>query len=92
MEDHFGRQIAELRREITPAQIREDTAQNHLDRLFSEMGRLGLRQAGTADAARILGISARQMAKVKPLVSEDHRFVLVVDPRIHKQRQLIRIV
>lgn len=92
MEDHFGRQLAEIRREIATPPIQDKTAQDHLDRLFSEMRRLGLHQVAITDAARILAISKRQMANVKPSIKSDPRFALVIDPKIHKQRHLIRIV
>lgn len=90
------RQMAELRRDISELRreprVRKETAQDHLDRLFSEMRKLGLRQVGVMDAARLIGLSKRQMSNVKPAISEDPRFALVVDPKIHKQRHLIRIV
>lgn len=96
MEDHFGRRLAEAYARIAALEafpeIRAETASDHLDRLFSEMRRLGLRQVSTTDASRLIGISKRQMAKVKPAISDDPRFALVVDPKIHQQKHLIRIV
>lgn len=88
------RDISELRREreIGTPRVRKETAQDHLDRLFSEMRKLGLRQVGVVDAARLIGLSKRQMSSVKPAIYDDPRFALVVDPKIHKQRHLIRIV
>lgn len=71
--------------------LREETAAGHLDRLFSEMRRLNLRQVTTKDAAHLLGISKRQMKDVKPYLAGDSRFVVVKDPH-HKQRHLIRLV
>ena len=71
--------------------LREETAAAHLDRLFSEMRRLSIRQVTTKDAARLLGMSKRQMKDVKSYLAEDSRFVVVKDPH-HKQRHLIRLV
>ncbi|HOO54764.1 MAG TPA: hypothetical protein PLX30_11085 [Methanothrix sp.] len=71
--------------------LREETAAAHLDHLFSEMRRLSIRQVTTTDAARLLGISKRQMKDVKPYLAEDSRFVVMKDPH-HKQRHLIRLV
>jgi len=91
MEDHFGRQIAEMRREMAAPPIRVETATDHLDRLFSEMRRLGLRQTTVRDAATLTGVSKPHMQKLKPYLAADMRFTLMKDPR-RSNRYLIRIV
>jgi hypothetical protein len=81
-----------LARLETPAPaLREETAKDHLDRLFLEMHRLGHKQVRMKDAARILGLSVPQMKNIKPHIGDDARFVIVKDPS-HKQRHLIRLV
>jgi len=70
--------------------LREETAAAHLDRLFSEMKRLRMRQTTTKDAARLLGVSKPLMKKIKPHLADDSRFVVLRDPH-HKQRHLIRL-
>lgn len=81
-----------LARLETPAPaLREETAKDHLDRLFLEMHRLGHKQVRMKDAARILGLSVPQMKNVKPHIGDDPRFVIVKDPS-HKQRHLIRLI
>ena len=75
----------------TPAPpLREETASAHLDRLFSEMRRLSIRQTTTRDAARLLGVSKPLIDKLKPHLATDSRFVILRDPH-HKQRHLIRL-
>jgi len=75
----------------TPAPaLREETAAAHLDRLFSEMKRLRIRQTTTKDAARLLGVSKPLAKKLKPYLAADSRFVILRDPH-HKQRHLIRL-
>lgn len=91
MEDHFGRQLAEIRREIATPPIQDQTAQDHLDRLFSEMRRLGFKQVSIADAAKLIGVSKPHMQKIKMHVGTDMRFAMLSDPH-RKNRYLIRIV
>ncbi|MGC9528989.1 MAG: hypothetical protein ACP5D7_25955 [Limnospira sp.] len=91
-----GRERASDRQRISKLEapapaLREETAKGHLDRLFSEMHRLRIMQVTTKDAARLLGISKRQMKDVKPYLATDSRFVIVKNPH-HKQRHLIRLV
>jgi hypothetical protein len=91
-----GLEAARARQRITALEtpappLREETASAHLDRLFSEMRRLNLRQVRMKDAARILEISVPQMKNVKPHIGDDPRFVIVKDPS-HKQRHLIRLI
>jgi len=75
----------------TPAPaLREETAAAHLDRLFSEMKRLRIRQTTTKDAARLLGVSKPLIDKLKPYLATDPRFLILRDPH-HKQRHLIRL-
>ena len=83
------RRIARLE-EPAPA-LSQKTAGDHLDKLFSEMKRLSIRQVTMRDAARLLGVSKRQMKDVKPYLADNSRFVIVKDPH-HKQRHLIRLV
>jgi chromosome segregation ATPase len=76
----------------TPAPpLREETASAHLDRLFSEMRRLRMRQTTVRDAARFIGISKPHMQKLKPYLAADMRFTLLKDPN-RPNRYLIRIV
>lgn len=97
-DDHretVGREIASDRRRITaletPALARsQETAGDQLDKLFSEMRRLSIRQTTTKDAARLLGVSKPLVKKLKPYLAKDSRFVILRDPR-HKQRHLIRL-
>lgn len=91
MEDHFGRQIAELRRDMVKPAVTDSTAQDHLNRLFSEMRRLKLRQVTVRDAAKLTGVSKPHMQKLKSYVGDDMRFALVKDPH-RSNRYLIRIV
>lgn len=99
LEDLVGREALEAaraRQRITTLEkpapaLREETAAAHLDHLFSEMRRLSIRQVTTKDAARLLGLSKRQMKDVKPYLAEDSRFVVMKDPH-HKQRHLIQLV
>jgi hypothetical protein len=99
LEDLVGREALEAARarqrisklEAPSPALREETATAHLDRLFSEMRRLSIRQVTTKDAARLLGLSKRQMKDIKPYLAEDSRFVVMKDPH-HKQRHLIRLV
>jgi hypothetical protein len=70
--------------------LSQKTAQDHLDKLFSEMKRLSIRQTTTKDAARLLGVSKPLIDKIKPYLAADYRFVIMRDPR-HKQRHLIRL-
>ncbi len=71
--------------------LSQKTASDHLDRLFSEMKRLRMRQTTTKDAARLLGVTKRHINRLEPLLDDDHRFQVIKDPR-HKQRHLIRLV
>ena len=97
-DDHretVGREIASDRRRITALEtpapaLSQKTARDHLDRLFSEMRRLSIRQTTTKDAARLLGVSKPLVKKLKPYLATDSRFVILRDPR-HKQRHLIRL-
>ena len=97
-DDHretVGREIASDRRRITALEtpapaLSQKTARDHLDRLFSEMRRLSIRQTTTKDAARLLGVSKPLVKKLKPYLAKDSRFVILRDPR-HKQRHLIRL-
>ena len=82
------RRIARLE-EPAPA-LSQKTAGDHLDKLFSEMRRLSIRQTTTKDAARLLGVSKPLVKKLKPYLAKDSRFVILRDPR-HKQRHLIRL-
>lgn len=98
-DDHretVAREIASDRRRITALEtpapaLREETAKDHLDKLFAEMRRLNIRQVRLKDAARLLALSIPQMKNVKPHIGTDPRFVVVKDPR-HAQRHLIRLV
>jgi len=76
--------------EIPAQALSQMTATDHLDRLFSEMRRLGHRQTTTKDAARLMGISKDQAKKLKPYLATDSRFIILKDPH-HKQRHLIRL-
>jgi len=82
------RRIARLE-EPAPA-LSQKAARDHLDRLFSEMRRLSIRQTSTKDAAHLLGVSKPLVKKLKPYLATDSRFVILRDPR-HKQRHLIRL-
>jgi len=70
--------------------LSQKAAGDHLDRLFSEMRRLSIRQTTTKDAARLLGVSKPLIDKIKPYLAADSRFVIMRDPR-HKQRHIIRL-
>ena len=97
-DDHretVGREIASDRRRITALEtpapaLSQKTAGDHLDKLFSEMRSLSIRQTTTKDAARLLGVSKPLVKKLKPYLATDSRFVILRDPR-HKQRHLIRL-
>jgi len=99
LEDHEsfdGRERATDRRRITALEtpapaLREETAKDHVDRLFSEMRRLKMRYVTTKDAARLLEISKPHMHKLKPYLADDSRFAIIKDPH-HRQRHLIGIV
>ena len=86
--------IASDRKRITrleaPA-LSKSTAEDHLDRLFSEMRRLSIRQTTIKDAARFIGISKPHMQKLKPYLAADMRFALLKDPH-RPNRYLVRIV
>jgi len=71
--------------------LSQKTGEAHLNRLFSEMKRLRMRQTTTRDAARLMGISKDQAKKLKPYLAADFRFTLLKDPH-HKQRYLIILV
>ena len=91
-----GREIASDRRRITALEtpapaLREETAKDHIDRLFSEMRRLKMRYVTIKDAARLLEISKPHMHKLKPYLADDSRFAIIKDPH-HRQRHLIGIV
>ena len=89
LERAYDRQrLARLEAPAPP--LREETARDHLDKLFSEMKRLSIRQTTTKDAARLLGVSKPLIDKLKPYLATDSRFVIGRDPR-HKQRHLIRL-
>ncbi len=98
LEDHEsfdGRERASDRRRITALEtpapaLSQKAARDHLDRLFSEMRRLSIRQTSTKDAAHLLGVSKPLVKKLKPYLAKDSRFVILRDPR-HKQRHLIRL-
>jgi len=98
LEDHEsfdGRERATDRQRITALEtpalaLSQKTAGDHLDKLFSEMRRLSIRQTTTKDAARLLGVSKPLVKKLKPYLAKDSRFVILRDPR-HKQRHLIRL-
>lgn len=98
-DDHretVGREIASDRRRITALEtpapaLREETAKDHVDRLFSEMRRLKMRYVTIKDAARLLEISKPHMHKLKPYLADDSRFAVIKDPH-HSQRHLIGIV
>jgi len=76
----------------TPApEISEKTAEDHINRLFSEMQRLKIKRIKMKDAARLMGMTDRQAKKLKPMIAEDSRFQIVRDPR-HKQRHLIQLI
>jgi len=83
------RRIARLE-EPAPA-LSQSTAEEHVDRLFSEMRRLRMRQTTVRDAARFIGISKPHMQKLKPYLAADMRFTLLKDPN-RPNRYLIRIV
>lgn len=99
LEDHEsfdGRERATDRQRITALEtpapaLREETAKDHVDRLFSEMRRLKMRYVTIKDAARLLGVTKRHINRLEPLLDDDHRFQVIKDPR-HKQRHLIRLV
>lgn len=75
----------------TPAPaLSQKTAGDHLDKLFSEMKRQGIRQTTARDGARTLGMTTRHFGRLKPLIAADPRFIIVRDPR-HRQRHLIRL-
>ena len=99
LEDHEsfdGRERATDRRRITALEtpapaLREETAKDHVDRLFSEMRRLKMRYVTIKDAARLLEISKPHMHKLKTYLADDSRFAIIKDPH-HSQRHLIGIV
>ena len=99
LEDHEsfdGRERATDRQRITALEtpapaLREETAKDHIDRLFSEMRRLKMRYVTIKDAARLLEISKPHMHKLKPYLADDSRFAIIKDPH-HRQRHLIGIV
>ena len=99
LEDHEsfdGRERATDRQRITALEtpapaLREETAKDHIERLFSEMRRLKMRYVTTKDAARLLEISKPHMHKLKPYLADDSRFAIIKDPH-HRQRHLIGIV
>lgn len=99
LEDHEsfdGRERATDRQRITALEtpapaLREETAKDHIERLFSEMRRLKMRYVTTKDAARLLEISKPHMHKLKPYLADDSRFAVIKDPH-HSQRHLIGIV
>lgn len=98
LEDHEsfdGRERATDRQRITALEtpapaLREKTAEDHVNRLFSEMRRLNIRQTTAKDAARLLGVSKPLIDKLKPYLATDPRFLILRDPH-HKQRHLIRL-
>jgi TolA-binding protein len=98
LEDHEsfdGRERATDRQRITALEtrapaLREETAKDHLDKLFSEMRRLNIRQTTTKDAARLLGVSKPLIDKIIPHLAAAPRCLILRDPR-HKQRHLIRL-
>lgn len=80
-----------LARLETPAPaLREETAEDHINRLFLAMRSQGVRQTTTKGAARLLGVSKPLIDKIKPYLATDPRFVILRDPS-HKQRHLIRL-
>lgn len=86
---HDRQRISKL--EAPAPALREKTAEDHVNRLFSEMQRQRIKQTTTRDAARLLGVSKQQISILKPYLADDSRFVLLKDPH-HKQRHLIRLV
>ena len=95
-ESFDGRERATDRQRITALEtpapaLREETAKDHIDRLFSEMRRLKMRYVTIKDAARLLEISKPHMHKLKPYLADDSRFAIIKDPH-HRQRHLIGIV
>jgi hypothetical protein len=95
-EDYDAREHADDRRRIaaleTPAPaIGQQTGEDHIDRLFSEMRRLKMRYITIKDAARLLDISKPHMHKLKPYLVDDSRFTIIKDPH-HGQRYLIGII
>ena len=70
--------------------LREETAEDHIDRLFLAMRSQGVKQTTTKGAARLLGVSKPLIDKIKPYLATDPRFVILRDPS-HKQRHLIRL-
>ncbi|MDD3565796.1 MAG: hypothetical protein WC372_11630 [Candidatus Neomarinimicrobiota bacterium] len=95
-ESFDGRERATDRQRITALEtpapaLREETAKDHLNRLFSEMRRLKMRYVTIKDAARLLEISKPHMHKLKPYLADDSRFAIIKDPH-HRQRHLIGIV
>jgi len=95
-ESFDGRERATDRQRITALEtpapaLREETAKDHIERLFSEMRRLKMRYVTTKDAARLLEISKPHMHKLKPYLADDPRFAIIKDPH-HRQRHLIGIV
>ncbi len=89
--DALSRRLGVVADQIEAPALREETARDHVNRLFSEMKRLSIRQTTTKDAARLMGISKDQAKKLKPYLADDSRFMILRDPR-HKQRHLIRLV
>ena len=98
LEDHEsfdGRERATDRQRITALEtpapaLREETAKDHIDRLFLAMRSQGVEQTNTKGAARLLGVSKPLIDKIKPYLATDPRFVILRDPS-HKQRHLIRL-
>ena len=98
LEDHEsfdGRERATDRQRITALEtpapaLREETAKDHIDRLFLAMRSQGVEQTTTKGAARLLGVSKPLIDKIKPYLATDPRFVILRDPS-HKQRHLIRL-
>ena len=95
LREEIARERASDRRRITALEtpapaLSQKTAGDHLDKLFSEMKRQGIRQTTTRDAARLLGVSKPLVKKLNPHLAADPRFLILRDPR-HKQRYLIRL-
>ena len=67
-----------------------ETALDHVNRLFSEMCRLRIVEIRYKDASRFLGRSKKHVQKLKPYIEADPRFEILPDPS-HSQRLLIRL-
>jgi hypothetical protein len=82
--------VEDLDKTRTKTRTSTANAEGHLNRLFEVMTTSGMRQISTTNGARLLGITARHLRRLKPLIAADKRFRIVQDPH-HRQRHLIRL-